>query len=130
MLNFFKRIKELSCQRINYLHNVNNRNFYNGPITYFDGIISELNEAKDEFKQDNSVYLEDELGDVFWDYMCLLHSLEQKNMINPQKVFERCYKKFSERIGTDGTGNGNDWQEIKQKQKQELLQEHNLRYGA
>lgn len=123
----FKNIIELSKKRINYLHNIDNRWFYNWPQTYFDCILDELKEAKAEYKTNNSIYLEDELWDVFWDYICLLHSLEKENMINTKNVFERCYKKFNERIQADW--NSISWQEIKKKQKDELKKEHNLKYN-
>ena len=70
------------------------------------------------------VFLEDELGDVFWDYICLLESLELSGKISKEKVFERCYRKFSERLSIfDGSDNG-DWQTVKQKQKERLEKEH------
>jgi NTP pyrophosphatase (non-canonical NTP hydrolase) len=47
------------------------------------------------------VLLEDELGDVFWDYICLLESLEQNGKIQKDKVFKRCWRKFSERLDPD-----------------------------
>ena len=80
---------------------------------------------KVEFEEEKRVYLEDELGDVFWDYICLLESLEQTGKISKQKVFERCYTKFSERLNvTDGSDNG-DWQEVKKKQKERIMSEQN-----
>ena len=93
----------------------------------FDWLIDEINEAKEEYNNKKQVYLEDELWDIFWDYMCLLQSLEQEKMINSKKVFERCYKKFSERLWADW--DGVSWQEIKKKQKEELKTEHNLKYN-
>jgi hypothetical protein len=44
------------------------------------------------------------------------------------KVFERCYKKFSERIGEDGE-NIWTWEEVKVKQKAELKTENESLYG-
>ena len=128
MNDLFEKINDLSKKRINYLHNINNRGFYKWAQTYFDWVLDEIQEVKDEYRENNSVYLEDELWDVFWDYMCLLHSLEQEKKIDMEKVFERCYKKFSERIWVNWDWNWNNWQEVKQAQKQELLQEHNLKY--
>ncbi|MDD3145418.1 MAG: MazG nucleotide pyrophosphohydrolase domain-containing protein [Candidatus Gracilibacteria bacterium] len=122
-----KKIKDLSEKRIKYLIE-KQIPFYKGNKTYLDGIRDELYEVEDEIKEKNSVYLEDELGDVFWNYLCLLHSLENEGKItNAEKVFERCYKKFGERVGYDGDG-GHNWQEVKDKQKQELKLEHNKLY--
>ena len=123
MLPTIEKIITLSKKRIGHLHHVDNRGFYEWYETYIDWIHAELNEAIDEIAHHNSVYLEDELGDVFWDYMCLLHSLEEDGYIDKQKVFARCYKKFSERIWVNGDG-GKTWQEVKDIQKQELKEEH------
>ncbi|MDR1944995.1 MAG: hypothetical protein LBQ59_02680 [Candidatus Peribacteria bacterium] len=38
----------------------------------------EVEEAKDQYKDNNSVYLEDELGDIFWDFFCLTYSLQNE----------------------------------------------------
>ncbi|NDK09110.1 nucleotide pyrophosphohydrolase [Candidatus Gracilibacteria bacterium] len=108
--------------------------FYKGWETYFNGIISEMDEVKEQIKPDNKVYLEDELGDVLWGYICLLQIFEKNGYIkDTKKVFERCYKKLSERIDAhkkqDSTTYGS-WVETKKKQKQELFDEHNCLYGC
>jgi len=52
-----------------------------------------------ELKENNTVYLEDELADVLWCYLCLTHSLHKKAYISdPKKIFERAYKKYDERL--------------------------------
>jgi len=55
--------------------------------------------------------------------MCLLNSLEQEWLITSQeKVFERCYKKFSERIWwvrKSIKNQDNIWKDIKNKQNLE-----------
>lgn len=127
MLNSIQDIIQLSKQRINFLHHVDNRNYYKGYQTYIDAIQDELSEAKDEIKEHNTVYLEDELGDVFWCYMCLLHSLEEDGYIRTERVFQRCNQKFQERLEADY--NRQAWNEIKRKQKQELKQEHEEKHG-
>lgn len=122
-----KKIKELSEKRIKYLIE-KQIPFYKWNKTYLDWIREELEEVQEEIKEENSVYLEDELGDVFWDYLCLLHSLENEWKISSvEKVFERCYKKFGERVGYNWDW-WNNWQEIKDKQKLELRLEHNKLY--
>ncbi|MDD3302989.1 MAG: MazG nucleotide pyrophosphohydrolase domain-containing protein [Candidatus Gracilibacteria bacterium] len=107
--------------------------FYKGWETYFNGVIAELQEVKDEVKPDNRVYLEDELGDVIWTYLCLLKIFEKKGYIKDlKKVFERSYKKLSERISArreDQEYTYSTWQNVKKKQKKELLDEHNSIYG-
>ncbi|MDD2907663.1 MAG: MazG nucleotide pyrophosphohydrolase domain-containing protein [Candidatus Gracilibacteria bacterium] len=123
-----KKIRELSAKRVKYLIE-KQISFYKGNKTYLDGIREELLEVEQEIKENNSVYLEDELGDVFWDYLCFIHALENEGKISSvEKVFERCYKKFGERVGYDGNG-GDNWQEVKDAQKKELKLEHNKLYN-
>ncbi len=121
------KIKELSWKRIKILIN-KKISFYKWSQTYLDWIKDEVEEVKAELRENNTVYLEDELGDIFWNYLCLLHSLEDEWKITSlDKVFERCYKKFSERVWYDGDWN-KDWDEVKKIQKEELKKEHNKFY--
>ncbi len=94
---------------------------------YFDLIEEEILEAKKELKKDNSVYLEDELSDILWNYLSLLHCLEEEWYISKQQVLERCLKKFSER--TEWIEAWVLWNKIKSQQKRELLDEHNKKYN-
>ena len=98
------------------------------PKTYAEWIIDELKEAEDEMRENNSVYLEDELWDIFWDYLNMLYCLEKKWYITKENVFKRCEKKFLER--TDALRNEISWNDIKKKQKKELLEEHNTKYNS
>ena len=86
-------------------------------------MIDEIEEVKEELKENNHVYLEDELWDIFWDYMCFLESLEQEWKINKSRVFDRCYAKFSGRLNPDGSNNG-EWSTVKKIQKEKLKEEH------
>lgn len=123
----YKKIKELSAKRIKYLIE-KQIPFYEWNKTYLKWLREELKEVEEEIKENNSVYLEDELWDVFWDYLCFLHSLENEwKITSVDKVFERCYKKFGERVWFDWNW-WHNWQEIKDKQKQELSLEHNKLY--
>jgi len=123
------KIKELAKSRIQEFIDTKNV-WYKWKETYIDWIDDEWQEAKDEIKPNNSVYLEDELWDVFWNYMCLLNSLEQEWFISSQeKVFERCYKKFSERIWAVRKSipwQDNIWKQIKEKQNKEKAEEHKI----
>lgn len=59
-----------------------------------------MEEVREEFFPENQIYLEDELGDVLWNYFCFLKSLEMEGKISSvEKIFERSYIKLSERIG-------------------------------
>lgn len=122
------KIKNLSEARIKFLIE-KEIPFYKGHNTYIGWIKDELEEAIEEMKDNNSVHLEDELWDVFWTYICLLQSLEQEwKITSVENVFNRCYKKFWERIWFDWKW-WKSWQEVKDKQKQELKIEHNNLYN-
>jgi NTP pyrophosphatase (non-canonical NTP hydrolase) len=96
----------------------------NGSVTYFEAIYDELEEVKAEIKDGRECYLEDELGDVLWDFICMLKHLEDERKINLENVFERSVKKYSERIS--GIGAGESWDEIKEIQRHELAVEHEM----
>ncbi|MDR2190148.1 MAG: hypothetical protein LBP53_02970 [Candidatus Peribacteria bacterium] len=102
MIQDIQRIFTLSKTRIeNFQRQKDDR--YQGAQTYFTEIRKEIDEAQDENKADNTIYLEDELGDIFWDYITLLNALASEGKItSPEKVFERCYQKFSGRINEQG----------------------------
>lgn len=122
-LETIQKIITLSSNRIPFLIKEGEGNFYHGSETYINGILDEIEEVQEELKEDNYIYLEDELGDIFWDYVCFLESLEQEWKINKARVFERCYAKFSGRLNLDGSNNG-DWNSVKKIQKEELKKEH------
>lgn len=121
----FHSIWELSERRIAFFQEGNHNGWYRGSETYIEWIHDELREVQEEWKDHNHVFLEDELWDVFWNYICLLHSLEHEGKIKKNRIFERIYKKFSERVGEDGRG-GTDWEGVKKRQKEELRREHDL----
>ena len=115
--------------KMNFMHN-NNGDYpwYKWHKTYYDALLEEIEEAKKEIKNDNSVYLEDELWDVFWDFYCLAYALELEwKITSVDKVFERCYKKLIGRVAESGDNVG-DWLEIKKFQKEELKKEHENLY--
>lgn len=95
--------------------------WYNGSETYLLEIGKELEEVKAEIDSGRQPHLEEELGDVLWDYLNLLTSLEKEGKIDLEKVFERAVTKYGERI--DGIENGRTWAEIKAIQKERLAQE-------
>ena len=95
----------------------------NGSSTYIEEICKEVREVAEEIDQDRKAYLEDELGDVLWDYLNLVLSLEKEKGIKLEDVLERATRKYEERIF--GIENGIPWKEIKEKQKVALAQEQN-----
>jgi len=127
-MNFYEKIKTLSENRIAFFLEKNHE-WYNGSGTYFSELVEEVAEAAIENKENNKVYLENELGDVFWDYICLLNSLKVEWKIDSiDSVLKRSYDKFSERSWVDGRGMI-PWDEIKKTQKLKLEKEHNNMYG-
>lgn len=94
----------------------------NGSETYFEEMQKEIQETLVEYKSNKQVYLEDELGDILWDYLNLLTNLEKENKIESiEKIFQRANKKYTQRV--TGIQNGTGWDKVKQIQKQELKQE-------
>lgn len=99
------------------------------PEIYFWFLKDEIKEVEDELKKNNKVYLEDELWDIIWVYFNLLNKLENEGLIDKNKVFDRSYKKFSERLAPYfAWSTKSEWDEIKKVQKESLLEEHNRLY--
>jgi len=113
--NNFKELLELAGKKKNL---DKDDTWSEGAITYFKEIQNEIQESLVEYKAGKQVYLEDELGDILWDYLNLLTNLESENKINLEKVFIRANKKYQERIS--GLNYNSTWSEVKKKQKEEL----------
>jgi len=86
-----------------------------GSNTYLNALIDEINEVKEELSSGRQCFLEDELGDILWVYLCFVHNLEVEGKVSMSKVFERSLIKYRERV--NGINNGACWDEIKKKQK-------------
>ncbi len=122
MKHFFKLL-ELSESRVKFFVK-NKDNWYSGSDGLWEELKKELKEAENEYREGNSVCLEDELGDVLWDYLGLLNSLvEEWKIKSVKRVLERAYNKFSERIDVTTWRDKGDWDKVKEKQKQTLKQE-------
>lgn len=95
---------------------------------YLSKLEDEIKEVKDEIKENNSIYLEDELSDIFRCYLNFLKRLEKDWYIDSlENVLIHCEKKYSKRI--EDKEIWINWEETKKKQKEELLKEHNLKYN-
>lgn len=128
MNQLYQKIQDLAEKRIDFLQN-NPWEWYSGETTYFEALVEELAEVKEEIKHDNTILLEDELWDIFWCQMCLLQALKKEWKIRSvEKVLERSYEKFSQRIGIDWRWGKLPWDEIKKVQQQVLQQRHNKLY--
>ena len=128
--NIWKQIERKHLINMEQVKKNPDNNYYNLFVSsphYFDAIVHEVHEAKKEDKLKNSVYLEDELWDILWDYLCLLYYLEKEWKISSENVMHRCLKKYAQR--TDGIEKWIPWDDVKHRQKQELLQEHNETYN-
>jgi NTP pyrophosphatase (non-canonical NTP hydrolase) len=92
-------------------------------LQYLGGLKDEVEEVREEIKEDNSVYLEDELSDIAWDYACLLAQLEHTGYIESAEVMiEHGLQKYSERAPAFLETSEDMWDAIKAKQKIELKQ--------
>ena len=98
-----------------------NERWSKGSEIYFEELRKEIQEAQEENKENNHVKLEDELGDVLWDYINLLVNLEEEKKIMSDNVFQRATKKYEERI--TAIENNVLWNEIKKKQKEQIKKE-------
>lgn len=92
-----------------------------GATTYLSEIKKEADEVLEELPANRACYLEDELGDLLWDYLNILTSLEAEQGIDVQKVFQRAAQKYEERIA--GIESGELWKDIKRRQKLRLAEE-------
>jgi phosphoribosyl-ATP pyrophosphohydrolase len=123
-MSWYKKVEALAWKRIvSYVEW--NDPFYKGSGTYFTKLAEEVQEACDENKNMNRVYLEYELADIFRNYMCLLQPLKVEWKIDDiDDVLERSYNKFIERVGEEWKWVLLPWDEVKKVQKQKIQNEH------
>lgn len=114
---------------------ITRNSWYKWSITYLENIKWEITEVEEEFRDNNTIHLEDELWDILWTYMLLLEWLEKEwKITSTEKVFARAEKKYRERIDaiknqeTD-EGKSKAWKDIKLIQKAELAKEHKDKYS-
>ena len=118
-MGFFEKIVNIA-RRKNLFDQTNP--WSNGSSTYIEEIQKEIQEVAEEIPLDRKPYLEDELGDVLWDYLNLVLALEKEKGIKLEDVLERATLKYEERIS--GIENGIPWKETKEKQKIALKKEY------
>lgn len=97
----------------------------NGSVTYFEEIRKELRELEDELPGGRRPMVEEELGDVLWDYLNILLCLEGEGRVGASNVLERAAAKYGERIS--GIESGLKWKDIKERQKLRLEFEDRIR---
>ena len=93
-----------------------------GSATYLSEVRKELVEVEEEIAAGRLCYLEEELGDVLWDYLNVVRCLADEQVVDIARVFERMQVKFAERIS--GIENGESWGDIKARQKERLAEEY------
>jgi len=126
MNNKLTRLNKLSEKRIqHFLSKWDEMSWYKWSKTYWEYLKWEIQEAENEINS-HQVHLEDELGDVLWDYLCLLNSLKNEWQIQSiEKILDRALTKFSGRINEKTWDNHGKWEEIKAKQKKDIEDEIN-----
>lgn len=95
--------------------------WFNGSQTYLNEMRTELDEVLEEIPLNRRCYLEQELGDLLWDYLNLLLALESETEIQLESVLERACIKFEQRV--NGLENGLSWSDIKARQKASSTEE-------
>ena len=128
-----KRKTELSAQHFTELLAIARRKaifdqsnpWYQGPETYLEAMKREIDEVVEEVPKHRACFLEDELGDLLWNYLNILLALEKQTDIDPDAVLARACKKYEDRIS--GIENGQLWKDIKAQQKAELRTEQQAR---
>ncbi|CAH0536930.1 MazG nucleotide pyrophosphohydrolase domain-containing protein [Vibrio marisflavi] len=93
-----------------------------GSQTYLQEIKNEVDEVVEEIEKKRLCFLEDELADVLWDYVNSLIALEQEKGVCIDSVLRRACRKYEERVSALESGIA--WDNVKQKQKQRLIEEH------
>jgi len=101
-----------------------NSDWFNGAKTYLHEMRSELDEVLEEIPLNRRCYLEQELGDLLWDYLNILLSLEKESDIKLESVLERACIKYEQRVS--GLEDGHTWSDIKAQQKIALEREQEV----
>ena len=97
---------------------------------YLGGLKDEVDEVAVEIRENNAVYLEDELSDIAWDYACVLASLESKGLIeSAESVLAHGLEKYQERAPAFLEASEEHWDAVKKIQKEELKKRHEELYG-
>lgn len=118
-LGHFSSLFDIARRKAKY---DNTNTWYKGSGTYFDALYQELEEVGEEITQTRLCYLEDELGDVLWNYLNLLMALEKEQGIDPTSVLSRAVNKYQQRVAT--IENNGSWADVKAEQKRKLQQEY------
>ncbi|QDF29384.1 MazG nucleotide pyrophosphohydrolase domain-containing protein [Halarcobacter anaerophilus] len=92
-----------------------------GSNIYLNELKSEVDEVLEEYEKNRNCFLEDELGDILWDYLNILIAVNKEKDIDIKSVFSRALKKYTQRV--EAIKKGQTWAFIKEKQKKSLYEE-------
>ncbi len=126
----FLKILEIARENIRKNPSLQGRPVTDVAIQYLRGLQDEVAEVTAEIIPSNSVYLEDELSDIAWDYACVLAQLEQAGYIeSAEGVIAHGLAKYTERAPAFLEASEDMWEEVKATQKEKLKQKHEEKYG-
>ncbi|KID57137.1 nucleotide pyrophosphohydrolase [Pseudoalteromonas luteoviolacea] len=110
----------LDIAKRKYVYDQTN-SWYSGSETYLSALKDELAEVLEEIPKQRICHLEDELGDILWNYLNIILALEKESGVDMHSVLNRAVKKYEQRVST--IEQGGSWQRVKEKQKKMLEEE-------
>jgi NTP pyrophosphatase (non-canonical NTP hydrolase) len=126
----FREILDIARENIQKNPSLQGRAAEDVALQYLGGLKDEVEEVRDEVKENNRVHLEDELSDIAWDYACVLAQLEQAGYIDSaEAVIAHGLLKYSERAPAFLEASEDMWDAVKAKQKIDLKNRHQEKYG-
>ncbi len=126
----FRDILDIARENIRNNPSLQGRPSEEVALQYLAGLKDEVEEVRDEVKENNRIHLEDELSDIAWDYACVLAQLEQAGYIeSAEAVIAHGLTKYSQRAPAFLEATEEPWEAVKAKQKAELKQRHEELYG-
>ena len=126
----FLEILEIARENVRKNPSLQDRPVEEVALQYLKGLNDEVDEVFAEVKESNEVHLTDELSDIAWDYAVVLALLEYQGYIkSAEAVIEHGAKKYSERAPAFLEASEDLWDSVKAKQKTELKQRHQEKYG-
>lgn len=126
----FRDILDIARENIRKNPSLQGRPSEEVALQYLAGLKDEIEEVRDEIREENQIHLEDELSDVAWDYACVLAQLEQAGYIeSAEAVIAHGLTKYSQRAPAFLEATEEPWEAVKAKQKAELKQRHEELYG-
>ncbi len=126
----FRDILDIARENIRKNPSLQGRPSEEVALQYLAGLKDEIEEVRDEIREENQIHLEDELSDIAWDYACVLAQLEQAGYIeSAEAVIAHGLTKYSQRAPAFLEATEEPWEAVKAKQKAELKQRHEELYG-